>query len=143
MQDSIVQTYVKKPLLLGNKKFDLRIYALVIANDPFIVFLSNKGLARFCTEDYQAPSSKNLHNTRMHLTNYALNKLSGKFVREEKEKMFEINEASKRELSSLWKTLEQEGHNPAIFQEQIEECVVKVGEELKLVSDSREARYDQ
>ncbi len=117
MQDSIVQTYVKKPLLLGGKKFDLRIYALVIAHEPFIVFLSEKGLARFCTEEYESPSSKNLHNTRMHLTNYALNKLSTKFVRggESQEEMFEMNQASKRELSSLWKSIEAEGLNPLVF----------------------------
>lgn len=140
MQDSIVQTYVKKPLLIGKKKFDLRIYALVIACEPFAVFLSDKGLARFCTEDYEIPSSKNLHNTRMHLTNYALNKLSGKFVREDTEKMFEINDASKRELSSLWKTLDQEGLNPVVYKEQIEECVVKVKKLSEyLVSDCREA----
>lgn len=57
--------------------------------------------------------------------------------------MFEINEASKRELSSLWKTLELEGHNPAIFKEQIEECVIKVSFTVLLVSYCREARYSQ
>ena len=113
--DSIVQTYVKNPLLLGGKKFDLRIYALVIAYEPFVVFLSDKGLARFCTEDYKAPTPGNMHNTRMHLTNYALNKLSDKFAQADSETMFDINEASKRELASLWKSLEAEGYDPAVF----------------------------
>ena len=30
--------------------------------------------ARFCTEDYEKPTAKNLDNAFMHLTNYAINK---------------------------------------------------------------------
>ena len=40
----------------------------------------SEGLARFATKEYTKPSKKNLHNNRMHLTNYAVNKKSSKFI---------------------------------------------------------------
>jgi len=41
----------------------------------------HEGLARFCTEPYCAPTSKNAHKVMSHLTNYSLNKRSGAFVK--------------------------------------------------------------
>jgi len=39
-----------------------------------------EGLSRFATETYQPPNNNNLDNLYMHLTNYAINKTSSKFV---------------------------------------------------------------
>ena len=39
------------------------------------------GLARFCTQPYAAPTSKNMDQVYMHLTNYSLNKFSKGFVK--------------------------------------------------------------
>jgi hypothetical protein len=52
-QEWIVQPYIDKPLLLGNKKFDLRLYVLISSVCPYICYLNEEGLARFCAEDYQ------------------------------------------------------------------------------------------
>lgn len=40
----------------------------------------NEGLSRFATETYLPPKENNLDNLYMHLTNYAINKTSAKFV---------------------------------------------------------------
>ena len=69
-----------KPLLIDDLKFDLRIYVLVAGIDPLRIFVYEEGLARFCTEKYQPPKSDNLDNQFMHLTNYAINKLSPNFI---------------------------------------------------------------
>ena len=52
----IAQHYIDPPLIIDKKKFDLRIYVLVASLDPLIVYINDEGLARFCTEDYQAPN---------------------------------------------------------------------------------------
>jgi len=73
------------PLLINDKKFDLRIYVLVTSigtnNGEATAFIADEGLVRFCTEDYNAPEKDNLHNLLSHLTNYSLNKLSDKYVK--------------------------------------------------------------
>lgn len=76
----VVQEYIQKPLLIDNKKFDLRLYVLISSIDPYICYINDEGLARFCTEDYQKPTMLNLSNVYMHLTNYSLNKESPKFI---------------------------------------------------------------
>lgn len=94
-------------MLLGGKKFDLRVYVLVTdlgntEGEPVISFVAEEALVRFCTEDYEKPSSANMHNLLSHLTNYSLNKNSDKFV-EEADGEAEAEELSKRTLSSVLK----------------------------------------
>ena len=77
MQDNgvyVLQEYVPRPLLLDGLKFDLRLYVLLAGLNPLRVYLCKQGMARFCTEEYQAPTSSNIDNVFMHLTNYAINK---------------------------------------------------------------------
>jgi tubulin polyglutamylase TTLL11 len=47
-QEWIVQPYIDKPLLLDKKKFDLRLYVLISSVSPYICYLNEEGLARFC-----------------------------------------------------------------------------------------------
>lgn len=75
----VAQQYISKPLLLDNKKFDLRIYVLVTSCDPLRVYLFQDGLVRLCTADYVTPNGGNLDQRFMHLTNYAVNKHSSEF----------------------------------------------------------------
>jgi hypothetical protein len=47
---------------------------------PLRAFIYTDGLARFCTEPYQAPAAGNLGNAYAHLSNYAVNKSNPAFV---------------------------------------------------------------
>jgi hypothetical protein len=76
----IAQKYLTKPFLLDGMKFDLRIYALVASCDPLRIYVYKEGLARLATAVYCAPSKKNISNSFMHLTNYAVNKHNPDFV---------------------------------------------------------------
>lgn len=99
-----VLEYIERPLLLNGLKFDLRIYVLVLNLYPLEVFLYDEGLVRFATVDYKAPSSDNLHQTFMHLTNYSLNKRSSTYKHTIDNNQ---TDGSKRKLSSVWAELIQ------------------------------------
>ena len=68
-------------------------------------------MARFCTQDYKQPTKDNLKNLYMHLTNYSLNKNSDGYKAPPDQDFFDDDTGSKRLLSSLYKTLQEEGHD--------------------------------
>ena len=99
----VVQRYLPKPLLLGGLKFDLRLYVLLLGTEGFPAFLSKEGLARFCTERYQAPDDSTRNKTKSFLTNYTLNKKSEGFVRSDEHDGGA--DGSKRSLASVMQEL--------------------------------------
>jgi len=64
-----------------------------------------------------------MSDTRMHLTNYSINKGSDAFVQPEDET--ECEDAHKRTVSSLMRTLQAEGHDVGTLWKQIGEVCVK------------------
>ena len=110
-KDLILQRYIAKPLLLKNKKFDLRVYVVYCRMNPINIYVCDEGLARFCTEDYEKPSKKNMKDYYKHLTNYSLNKMSEDYKMPEESSILHINDSSKRTFKSMWKSLEEEGIN--------------------------------
>ena len=97
----VAQRYIARPMLIDNKKFDLRLYVLVTSCDPLRVYLFRDGLCRLCTVDFvqtaegsgdggtvgdeagKKGKSANLKDRCAHLTNYSVNKRSEAFVRDE------------------------------------------------------------
>ena len=69
----VISRYIDQPLLVGGKKFDLRIYVLVTSYRPLKVWLSSKGFARFCNEKYSYDLA-DMDNMMVHLTNVAIQK---------------------------------------------------------------------
>lgn len=97
----VAQRYLHKPFLLDGLKFDLRIYVLLAGCDPLRIYLFDDGLGRFATEEYVAPTSNNMDNMCMHLTNYAINKDNPNFVFNESAKA--DNVGHKRSLKAVMK----------------------------------------
>ena len=113
-------------MLVDKKKFDLRLYVLIKGFNPIEAYLCDEGLARFCTENYAMPHAGNMKNLFMHLTNFSLNKQSENYVQPEDDFLEEDkDQGSKRLLSSLWETLEEEGHDVEAIQESIRDTVRK------------------
>ena len=76
-QQYVVQRYVERPLLIGNYKFDLRLYVLLLSVHPLAIYVSTEGLARFSTEQYSDKDTDVLADTDnlfAHLTNSSINK---------------------------------------------------------------------
>ena len=123
MEDAVVQEYIMRPLLIEDKKFDLRVYALVTSCKYLGVFLYNEGLVRLCTVDYQKPSEDNLDLLQMHLTNYAINKTSEHFVFNDDPDNGDIGH--KRDFAFLNKWLANEGHDPQQMWRRIDKVIAK------------------
>lgn len=67
----IVERYVDNPLLVDNRKFDLRLYVAVTSFNPLKIYLHKEGLCRMATEHY---SNDTYDQKYAHLTNYSINK---------------------------------------------------------------------
>lgn len=100
-----MQEYLDNPLLVDNKKFDLRIYVMVTSLDPLVAFINDEALVRFCTENYVMPTKDNFHKLLGHLTNYSLNKESEKYVK--CDDLEHQENSTKRTLTSLMESLKQ------------------------------------
>ncbi|CAJ1335327.1 unnamed protein product [Effrenium voratum] len=131
----IVQRYIPNPLLIGGRKFDMRVYVVVVSYDPLKVYVNDEGLVRFATEPY-SDSVDTLQSRMMHLTNYSVNKQSPAFVQnldgqgaEDKEDAA-IDEAgqpkaSKWSLTELKIHFEREGLNFGAMWESMKDLVIK------------------
>lgn len=69
----IVQKYINNPLLIGGKKFDLRIYVLTTSYQPLTCYMYREGFARFSSTRYSNERST-IHDNYVHLTNVAIQK---------------------------------------------------------------------
>eukprot|EP00798_Chlamydomonas_sp_ICE-L_P004161 gene4161-14261_t len=69
----VVSRYIDSPLLIGGKKFDLRLYVVVTSYRPLQL-----GFGRFCSAKYTLEDSE-LDNDYVHLTNVAIQKLGDEY----------------------------------------------------------------
>ncbi|UYV75251.1 hypothetical protein LAZ67_12003102 [Cordylochernes scorpioides] len=69
----VISRYIDNPLLIGGKKFDLRIYILVTSFRPLKVYIYKLGFCRFCQVKYSCSVSE-LDNMFVHLTNVSIQK---------------------------------------------------------------------
>nr|KAJ3422253.1 putative tubulin polyglutamylase ttll1 [Polyrhizophydium stewartii] len=69
----VVSRYIDNPLLIGSKKFDLRLYILVTSWRPLVAYRHKQGFSRFCAVKYNLDAEE-LDNSFMHLTNVSIQK---------------------------------------------------------------------
>ena len=123
LEDAVAQEYIQRPLLIEQKKFDIRVYCLVTSMKYPSIFMFDEGLVRLCTADYQKPSEENCEDLLMHLTNYAINKTSDKFVFNEDADHGDVGH--KRDFNFLNKWLRSQGHDVEKVWARIDKVVVK------------------
>ncbi|CAK61223.1 unnamed protein product (macronuclear) [Paramecium tetraurelia] len=67
----VIQKYLEKPLLINNRKFDIRVWGLLNSDLEFFFF--EQGYIRMASEEY---TTKDVQNQYVHLTNNAIQKQS-------------------------------------------------------------------
>ncbi|XP_077563872.1 polyglutamylase complex subunit TTLL1-like isoform X1 [Haemaphysalis longicornis] len=72
----VVCRYVDPPLLVGGRKFDLRLYVLVTSFQPLRAYLYRRGFCRFCQLHYR---TQGLDNPLVHLTNVSVQRNGGRY----------------------------------------------------------------
>ena len=132
----LISRYLDKPHLLNNKKYDLRIYVLILSFTPLKIYLYYNGLVRFATENY---TKSDYDNIFIHLTNYSVNKQNPNYknnLKDNKEivEIEEIEEDNEQDDSSKWSLVEyrnyfkKQENGEKIFEniwKQIEDIVIK------------------
>jgi len=122
---SIVQLYINNPLTIEKKKFDLRVYCLIMSVDPLTVYMYQEGIVRICTEEYEKPTEENLKMRCMHLTNYTLNKKNkDKFISVQPGNYFVGNKRSFEFLKHWFDNEVKEVSSEVIFR-RIEDVLLK------------------
>jgi len=71
----VVQRYLLHPLLIGRKKFDMRLYCLVTSFSPLRIHVYRRGFARFTNSRY----SSDISDIYSHLTNVAIQKTADNY----------------------------------------------------------------
>ncbi|XP_060835635.1 polyglutamylase complex subunit TTLL1-like [Rhopalosiphum padi] len=74
----VISKYINNPLLIGGKKFDLRLYVLVTSFRPLKAYLFKSGFCRFCTAKYNT-SVTDIDNLLIHLTNVSIQKQADEY----------------------------------------------------------------
>lgn len=119
---AIAQEYIS-PFLIDGLKFDLRIYALVTSVDPLRIYIFDEGMARFCTEPYQNPTSNNLNEIYRHLTNYSVNKHNDHFKQNSQTEGTD-SQSHKRAKSLVFKEIASLGYDVAELQNSIDDIII-------------------
>jgi tubulin polyglutamylase TTLL9 len=78
----VVQRYIDRPLLVGGRKFDMRIYALVTTFSPLTIWLYRSAFCRF-TQQRFSMNLKEIGDRYIHLTNVAVQKTSANYNKQQ------------------------------------------------------------
>ncbi|KAH9587400.1 Tubulin polyglutamylase ttll6 [Schistosoma haematobium] len=119
VENMICQVYISKPFLIDGYKFDLRIYVLLTSCDPLRLFVFKDGLVRFTTCSYIEPNQRNVHDMYMHLTNYAVQKHSEGYIRDNEEG------GTKRRITTLNRWFKDNGYDVKKIWEDIDDVIIK------------------
>eukprot|EP01064_Diplonema_japonicum_P024360 TRINITY_DN3490_c1_g1_i2.p1 TRINITY_DN3490_c1_g1~~TRINITY_DN3490_c1_g1_i2.p1 ORF type:complete len:341 (+),score=55.12 TRINITY_DN3490_c1_g1_i2:88-1110(+) len=70
----LVQRYIEPPLLIQGKRFDVRVYVVVLSFSPLRVWMGKEGIVHLCADRYTSPSADGeVGPMSMHVTNHFIN----------------------------------------------------------------------
>jgi tubulin polyglutamylase TTLL4 len=98
----VVQKYAPYPLLIDEKKFDIRVYAAVISADPLLIYLYNEGFMRIA----KIPFNENSMKMECHMTT--------------------VEDCAVENLDRLWPLLESSKLDPALIRQRMEDVIAGI-----------------
>ena len=109
----IVQKYIENPLIIQNRKFDIRQWVLVTSLNPLVIWMWKEPYIRFGAEDYKMDDLNNIYS---HLTNNSIAKHSKQYKNEKKFEgdMWTCFEFEKYLGSPRWKEIHEKIKNAII-----------------------------
>ena len=119
----LVQEYIHRPLLLQERKFDLRIYVLVTSFEPLRAYTYDQGLCRFATQPYAPPSADDVGSRSAHLTNYSINKHDKTYIANEDAE--EDGVGHKWSLAACYRALSEKGIDVAALRKRVDALLAK------------------
>ncbi|OHT02886.1 Tubulin-tyrosine ligase family protein [Tritrichomonas foetus] len=105
---AVAQEYIES-FTIDDRKFDLRVYALICSLDPLSIYIYRGGVARFCTESAEGDSRFSV------LTNTAVNC---------KNPNLDNTDKMTRMISDVFKQLSNEGYDIAKLWRDIDQAIV-------------------
>ena len=113
---TVIQKYIENPLVIQNRKFDIRQWVLVTDLSPLTIWMFDTPYIRFSAEDYNIDDFKNIFSQ---LTNNSIAKHSEKFNETNIEgDMWELEQFKKYLVENYGKDYWPE------IQEKIKKCVI-------------------
>ena len=79
-KDFLITKYITNIDLINNKKYDLRVYALVTGLKPLRIYFYKEGLIRIASQNFTL-NYESIQNKYIHLTNTDINLKSKEFIR--------------------------------------------------------------
>ena len=109
----IVQKYIENPLIVYNRKFDIRQWVLITSLSPLHIWMWKEPYIRFGAEDYKMDDLNNIYS---HLTNNSIAKHSSQFLHEKKFEgdMWECEQFSQFLGNGKWKEIHEKIKNAII-----------------------------
>ncbi|CAI2378871.1 unnamed protein product [Moneuplotes crassus] len=120
----VISEYIANPHLIEGRKYDLRVYVLVVSYDPLIIYLYDDGLARFATGKYTLDEDQ-FENKYVHLTNYSVQKNAEEYT-QNKSKVANNLRASKWSLKTLQKVFEDHGKDYKSVKRRMKDLIIKM-----------------
>jgi len=74
----VAQRYIANPYCVGGRKFDIRLYVLVLSFRPLRAYLYREGFARFTSVRYTRDKAS-LNDHMVHLTNHSVQKRDARY----------------------------------------------------------------
>lgn len=135
--DAVLQSYVSNPLLINNKKFDCRIYVVVVGVNPMKAYVSaDYGNVKCCAGDY----SSDFADKSCQVTNRTFNKHHPDYVEEENTFMDgELPFCSSMHISTGWKFIKR-NYPEANIEEMKSKIVETITHSLRALRPSIEVK---
>ena len=136
--DRMIQRYIERPLLLDNRKIDIRTYMLIASTAPFVV-LYHPGYVRLCIDEYKLEDN----NLISHLNNQYMQKKDPRYKKMKEDTVWSYEQANNyvNEHFMVAKGIEEDWWYK-VFERQVKRIMLHCFQAVKCTLKSRIGTFD-